>query len=231
MSMLKRLVSRFPLGLQQELKRVKFRRDIRKGVFRTDEREFARLRDWVGAGDWVVDIGANVGHYTLELSSIVGPTGRVFAFEPIPHTFELLAANVALFENRNVTLMNAAASDAMRIVAMDLPMFDSGLPNFYMASITAKEIAPYQVAAFPVDALGIAGRISLVKIDAEGHELSVLKGMSRLIADSRPVLIVEGEDPAVEALLKGMGFAFEQFPGSPNRVYLRADYQLNHAQA
>src|SRR5580698_10220999 len=103
MDLLKRVASRFPVGLQQELKRVKFRRDIRNGTFRTDEPEFNRLREWVRVGDWVVDIGANVGHYTLELSSLVGRTGRVFAFEPIPETFELLAAHAARCENQNVT--------------------------------------------------------------------------------------------------------------------------------
>lgn len=217
--MLKRVASRLPFRLQQELKRVKFRHDIRTGTFRTDEPEFKRLRDWVRVGDWVIDVGANVGHYTLELSSVVGATGRVFAFEPIPDTFELLAANAALCEHHNVTLMNVAASDAMGIVGMDLPTFDSGLRNFYMASITSNTNAPYQVAALPVDALGIPHKISFVKVDAEGHELSVLKGMSRLIADSKPVLVIEGADPAVEALLKEIGFLVDRLPGSPNRVY------------
>lgn len=44
-------------------------------------------------GDWALDIGANVGHYTKRMSDLAGPEGRVIAFEPVPDTFAVLCAN------------------------------------------------------------------------------------------------------------------------------------------
>ena len=61
-TLLKRASSRLPLRLQQELKRLHFRRQIRKGTFETDEAEYAKLAQWVKAGDWVLDVGANHRH-------------------------------------------------------------------------------------------------------------------------------------------------------------------------
>ena len=85
--------------------------------------------------DWVIDIGANVGHYTKRFSDLVGPEGVVIAFEPVSETFSLLAANVQLFKFANVTLINAAASDELSLVGMKIPSFNTGLKNFYQAHV------------------------------------------------------------------------------------------------
>jgi FkbM family methyltransferase len=221
---LKRIASWLPHRLQQELKRLRFRRQILGGVFQTDEPEFNLLPEWIRPGDTVIDVGANIGHYSCRMAVLAGPRGRVIAFEPIPHTFELLAANVALLPTANVTLVNAAASDATAVVGMDLPVFDSGLRNYYRAAITPSQgAAAYYVTALSIDALGLSQPVSLVKIDAEGHELAVLNGMQALLRRSHPRLIVEGPDEAVESFLAGLGYAFEALPGSPNRIYTYRD--------
>lgn len=220
--MLKRVASLFPIRLQQELKRLRFARQVRNGKFLTSEPEFQRLAEWVQPGDWVVDVGANIGHYTCELSRLVQASGRVFSFEPIPHTFELLAANVALLRDSNVTLLNAALSDNMRVVGMSLPTFDSGLGNFYQASITGdSRHVTYRVAALTLDSLGLSQMPVLIKIDAEGHEFQVLKGMQSILRNAGPRLIVEGTDPAVEVFLGDLGYHFQLFPDSPNRLFTR----------
>lgn len=97
--LLKRLAAKLPLPIQQELKRFYFAWQIRRGRFYTDEKEFSLLNAFIAHGDWVLDIGANIGHYTRRLSDLVGPAGRVIAFEPIPQTFEVLAANAQHFIN------------------------------------------------------------------------------------------------------------------------------------
>jgi predicted methyltransferase len=108
---IKKLASRLPSLWQQELKRLYYRCQIHRQTFETTEPEFLILDQLISAGDWVIDIGANVGHYTKRFSDLVGPQGRVIAVEPVPDTFALLAANVLLFQYRNVTLLNLAASD------------------------------------------------------------------------------------------------------------------------
>jgi FkbM family methyltransferase len=132
----------------------------------------------------------------------------------------LLAANVALLRAPNVTLFNVAASDSMGIVGMSLPSFETGLQNYYMARIVESgQLAAYHVAAIRIDSLELARAVALVKVDAEGHERQVLRGMDALLRSAKPRLIVEGYDPLVEAYLDSLGYGFETLEGSPNRVY------------
>ncbi len=204
--------------MQQRLKRGHFSRQIKNGTFESNESEFRRLEEWAKPGDWVLDIGANIGQYSRKFSDIVGPTGRVIAFEPVPRTFELLSANTVQFPVQNVTLINVAASDSMHIVGMTLPKFDTGLNNYYMASVTT-EHAELSAISLPIDALNIPTRITIAKIDVEGHELSTLKGMEQLIRRDKPVLIVEGYIDEVANYLNGLGYSYETDEGSSNRVY------------
>lgn len=217
-SLLKRLSSRLPLGVQQKLKRWHFAHQLRTGRFTTSEPEYKRLDDWVRPGDWVIDIGANVGHYAVRLSKLVGPTGRVMAFEPVPETFEILASQIAAAAGRNVSLFNLAASEAIGVAGVSLPRFTSGLTNYYMANLTAAG-GEFKVLTLPLDALMPPRDISLVKIDVEGHELQALKGMQTLLRRDRPRLIVEGRSADVASFLTDLGYRFVELKGSPNRVF------------
>lgn len=217
-ALLKRIAARFSPKVQSTLKRVHYARQIRKGEFLADEPEAKILQDLVKCGDWAVDVGANIGHYTVALAGLVGAQGRVIAFEPIPSTFALLAHNVDLIGTRNVTLINAAASESFSVLGMTVPIIaETGLDNPYMAQITKN--GGLQVLGLRVDALEIQGPVRFVKIDAEGHELSVLRGMRGLLERNRPVLIVEGGDVEVETFLKELGYGFTILPGSWNRIY------------
>ena len=194
-------------------------RQIRKGTFATDEPEYDRLPEWIRPGDWILDVGANVGHYTKRFSELVGTEGRVVAFEPTPATFSLLAANVQLFGQPNVTLINAAASDRTSRVALSIPKFDSGLVNYYEAHLATGQEGGLPVLALAIDSLDFDRRVALVKIDAEDHEAAVLKGMAKLIARDHPVLIVETGSKAVVETLSALGYVPEKLPGSPNFLF------------
>lgn len=230
MTFLKRLAAALPGRWQSELKKRRFARQIRNGTFATDEPEYAILPDVLQPGDWVLDVGANVGHYTKRFSDLVGPHGRVVAFEPVPETFAILAANSREFEHENVTLINAAASDSLNTVAMSIPRFDTGLDNFYMAHIEsgphiesghaeAGDPSGLSVLSLPVDALGMGDEVALVKIDAEGHEASVLEGMQGILERAKPVLIVETESEGVIAQLTAKGYDADRLDGSPNVLF------------
>jgi FkbM family methyltransferase len=219
MTLAKRVAARLPDRWQSELKRIHFGRQIRKGTFETSEPEYELLSEFVRPGDWVLDIGANVGHYAKRLCELVGANGRVIAFEPVPTTFALLAANAQLFAHANVTLLNAAASDRLGVSGIAVPQFSVGLANYYQAQLTSGSDASLSVLTLPIDLLSIDQRISLVKIDVEGHEASVLAGMRKLIESHRPVLIVEtGSDVVVTELLS-VGYASERLQGSSNVLF------------
>jgi FkbM family methyltransferase len=218
---LKQLAARLPLAWQQELKRHYFRKQIRSRSFKTNEPEYERLSALVSSGDWVLDIGANIGHYTMRLSELVGELGRVISFEPVPETFELLAAHACMAPFKNITLINAAASESAGISSMDIPRFnETGLNNYYMARLSNDgQGSGLRVLRLPIDALQLPHPIRLVKVDAEGHEMSVLQGMKRLLASDHPILIVEDNDPGVVSALEELGYESEKILGSSNRIF------------
>jgi len=129
----KKTAARLPHEWQQALKRRHFQRHIARDTFRTDEPEWELAARWLAPGDWAIDVGANIGHYSKRFSDLVGAGGRVIAFEPVPATFELLAANAARFAWTNVTLLNLAASDATGVVGMDERQLPAAPPHAHEA--------------------------------------------------------------------------------------------------
>lgn len=219
MNLSKWIAARLPDHWQAELKRLRYARQIRRNAFKTDEPEYEMLSRLVHPGDWILDVGANVGHYTKRFSELAGAQGRVIAFEPTPATFALLAANARIFAHPNVTLINAAASDRSDLVGLSIPKFDSGLVNYYEAQLAPAANGGLAVMTLAIDSLGIGHRIALAKIDAEDHEAAVLAGMEKLIRRDHPVLIVETGSPAVVSSVASMGYVPEKLPGSPNFLF------------
>jgi FkbM family methyltransferase len=211
---MKRLAALLPNSWQHELRRRYFQWEIRHGRFYTDEKEYTLLDTLLRAGDWALDIGANVGHYTKRMAELVGPSGRVIALEPVPDTFSLLAANVRMFAHANVSLLNVAASDRIAIADMQVPRFANGLSNYYQASLSAGS-GGLAVLTLPIDELSLP-TVRLVKIDVEGHELPALRGMRRLLQRDHPVLIVETGSQETTTLLGSLDYTVERLPGSSN---------------
>ncbi|HEY2015625.1 MAG TPA: hypothetical protein VGH38_19110, partial [Bryobacteraceae bacterium] len=69
--LLKRIASHLPPAARQMLRAAKYRAEFAAGRFRSNEPEFQRLTEFVHPGDWVLDVGANVGQYTLRFSELV----------------------------------------------------------------------------------------------------------------------------------------------------------------
>jgi FkbM family methyltransferase len=216
--LLQGVVAHLPKGTQFELRRANFLRQIRRGSFVPDEPEMAEITRHVRAGDLVIDVGANVGHYTCHMSKCVGPSGRVLAFEPIPVSFALLAANVCASGASNVTLFNVALSSSAAVLSMTVPPYEhSQLKNYYQARISSE--GEYPVLCLPLDAIPIPGSARLVKIDAEGHDLQVLMGMKSLLQRDRPVLIVEASRTGlIASWLSERGYSIRKAGGSCNIV-------------
>jgi FkbM family methyltransferase len=143
-----------------------------------------------GQGSTVVDVGANIGFFSLLASQCVGPAGRVLAFEPVPSTCGQLRANLQLNRVGNVKAYDLALANAGGTVTMhEGPSRNKGLSSM-RAIEGATETRLVQAAAFDDLDLGDA-RIGLIKIDVEGAEQLVLEGMMRTLAKHRPYLIVE----------------------------------------
>lgn len=210
-----------PQEVQQDLRRRWYGRQIRRGHFNADEPEVHVLPEYVRAGDCVVDVGANIGHYTCALSNLVGPNGRVIAFEPLPEAFALLAWNCQHFQHANITLLNVALSDRSGCAHMEVPTTDAGLLNYYQAHIGNARTngSGRRVLTMAFDSLPISSTVSLIKIDAEQHDEQVLRGMLDTIDRNQPVLIVESPTSEVAQMLSARGYFSRRLPSSPNTIF------------
>jgi FkbM family methyltransferase len=218
--MIRRVLSLLPLSFQDELRRARFLLRARSGKFSPGEPEAEILPRLVSPGDWCIDVGANVGQYTLLLSQLAGPTGHVFAFEPMAATAATLAA-VCAKNARNVSVLHLAASDTAGIISFELPIDSAGLQNYERAHIG--ENGGLKSFRIPIDHFPLPHRISLVKIDAEGHESEVLHGMRQLMQRDSPVLIIEDNGTIPQKFLSDLGYRSVKIqPDSPNVVYLPA---------
>lgn len=217
-NILKKAASILPIRYQQEMKRIYFRHQIHKDTFHADEPEYSLLEKWLNNGDFVLDIGANVGHYTRKISDLIGTNGRVIAFEPVRETFELLASNITRYQYQNVTLFNVAASNSTEILGMGIPKFEVGLNNYYRAYID-KDSETTKVFTLAIDSLNLPFTIQLVKMDVEGYELPALEGMQQLLYRDHPRLIIEGDTADVAAFLENYGYSYKKIKGSPNRIW------------
>jgi hypothetical protein len=114
-----------------------------------------------------------------------------------------------------VTLLSLAVSDTPAEFGFDVPPWRDGSPNYYQAHISA--IGTSRVLAVAIDSLSLAGPVRVVKIDVEGHEASVVRGMSDLLKRYRPVIVFEKQDEA-RRLLELLGYQVAGEDTSPNFV-------------
>jgi FkbM family methyltransferase len=154
-----------------------------------------RLKDLVVPGSTVVDVGANVGFFTLKFARWVGERGHVIAIEPDLLNFETLAGKISAagLQDR-VHLHQAAATKetgAVRLQRNELHPGDHRI-TFGGAGIMVPAITVDGVIA----AAG-ATSVSLVKVDVQGAEMLVLAGAERTLTTLRPALFVEVDDRAL----------------------------------
>jgi len=219
----RRLASILPRGFQDDCRRFRFYLRARNDNFSPNEPEAEILEFVVAPGDWVLDIGANVGQYSLLLSKLVGPAGRVLAFEPVPATAATLALVCAKFsKHQNISLFNLAASEEAKVECFDIPIDSAGLPSYARAH--ASQSGSIRVLGIPIDSLRLRHRVSLAKIDAEGGESAILRGMLETIEKDHPVLIIEDNHQPILEMLGPFGYtAFKVRDTSRNTVYLPSD--------
>ena len=157
----------------------------------------------IHGGEVFFDIGAQYGAYAYLVSNRVGTTVRVVAFEPFPRDYALLKKNAELNPGANVQCINVALSDRDGEVAMS---YSDGSAEF-CPRIGASNAASQNVMAVRGDALISAGKVpfpNVIKLDVEGHEMAVLRGISETLGDPRchsiyceihDLLLPPGDDP------------------------------------
>ncbi len=188
----------------------------------------AAFRTLLRPGMGVIDIGANIGFFTMLAASIVGSSGSVLALEPNPRNARLAEASRQLNGYAQVTVMQAAAGRVAGMLTINTSFSNGTTSAIDPDALLAAET----VACLPVDAIAWDGpRIHLIKIDVEGAEYNALLGCRALIRRDRPALIMEfgpGQLPGIsgitgEALLQwiiaqGYGLAVIEPSGPPTEA-------------
>jgi FkbM family methyltransferase len=157
---------------------------VRMALGLYEPRTVELVREMVKPGMKCIDVGAQSGFYTCVLAQQVGKKGKVYAFEPLPSSFEMLERNVR--ENQLQSRVRAfplAASNTNESIQA------SRISNMYVAgAVEGAECVAINAAR--LDDL-IDDKIDLVKIDVEGHEPAAIRGMENLIRTSQPIIFSE----------------------------------------
>jgi FkbM family methyltransferase len=151
------------------------------------------IRALLQPGDVVVDVGANAGFFSLLASTMVGPDGEVLAFEPVPLVRERLLANLKLNGIANAVVRPVALNDAAgKITIFSSSCDNTGLSSFRRLDAAATEI---EIEAVRWDKeVSPEKNVRLIKIDVEGAECRVLRGMGDYLDRAglhRPDLVIE----------------------------------------
>lgn len=157
------------------------------------EHEVDLLKQLVKPGNVFWDVGANIGALTVPLAQAVGETGAVVAFEPQPMVFHLLAGNVAANNLTNTRCLPYALSDASGTVSMPNVNYDAP-GNF--GAIAMKQDSAEGMAEIPAmrgDSLHYCKTPDVIKIDVEGMEEAVLRGLEETLRSQRPFLYLEND--------------------------------------
>lgn len=137
-----------------------------------------------------IDVGADIGYYTLQMSRLVGPQGRVVAFEPIPDARRRLEHNIALNGCKNIEVSEYALGNQEGTVYLEDPFKKSRL-NLTKSSGEEGDI---KVSIKRMDDLAEQMNlpsVDIVKMDIEGAEHEALLGMESILKKHHPILIVE----------------------------------------
>ena len=201
----------------------------------------AFIQDNIAEGDTFIDIGANIGYYSLVVGRLVGPQGKVISVEPSPSIFKLLTENVSLNQLNNTSLFNIGVDAQPRVADFFLfRSINSGRSGFDMHGIGGYKFEA-KIAVKPladIVALADLQQTKIIKFDVEGSEVGVLQSILDVVPSLRDDCILLGEislDTAqgsagvrvreILAEMYSMGFAGVYIPNEySHKFYLSDDY-------
>lgn len=162
------------------------------------------FREYVVPGTTVIDVGAHIGSMAVPLARLVGPEGRLYAFEPQRSVFRELHHNLKLNGHAHATAYMMAVSSEAGFLEMAPTWVDEGYGRIGKGG--------ERVEARTLDSFGFTD-VSLIKIDVEGHELEVLNGAMETIRRWHPTLVLEmgkKDRPTIGKMLTENGYRLKK---------------------
>ena len=179
-----------------------FEKRIKRSIKNNDEKELQLLKKIIIPETDTIDIGVYRGVYSYEMAKY---SKMVHAFEPNPIIFKDIELNLGKII-KNINLYNFALSDKENKVLLKVPIRNKNYDKsnyeeyFQMGRATIHEqnvmgdIETFEIKSKKLDNFTFSNRISFIKIDVEGHEMSVIKGAENTIKQYKPTLLVEIEE-------------------------------------
>jgi len=165
------------------------------------------IKDNLKPGQIFVDVGANVGYYTLLASKIVGNSGKVYAFEPLELSWTVLSKNLGMNELKNVIVFFMALSNNS---GLKTKFYTGNIPGHASTIGTEELTVEVEVNNDIFDRINLKEQIApdMIKIDVEGSQLEVLKGMKDILSTEKEltVIVEDFSGVAVEWLVDTYGF-------------------------
>lgn len=168
-----------------------------------EESELNFISSYLKKGDIVFEIGANIGLHALEEAGAVGNSGKVYAFEPSPYTFEIFQKNILLNKFSNISAHNIGLSDRKSTMKLNVSKnYDAWntlvdktklLNNKEIFDDTV-EVKLNTIDDFIIEENIEKFRIKIVKIDVEGWEKFVIEGGHNLLTEYAPLLMIEFDE-------------------------------------
>jgi len=223
-------------SIHNGLKRgIDFGNDFERGTFfnPTEPKVIEKFLSVVGNGDTVIDVGAFIGNYTLLAARQVGHQGLVISLEPNPQSYKRLKRNIELNEFTNIKVFNCAAGEKSGMKHFNMKSFLSNIDSLNQSRVV--------VEVKTLDDIIKENRIEsvkLVKIDVEGYEYAVLKGLTdsfrkhmikNILIEVHPIFLSRYRSSVYDIykLLEQYGFIWEEFK-EPNHVEKTTFYILAH---
>ncbi|MCK4266164.1 MAG: FkbM family methyltransferase, partial [Thermoplasmata archaeon] len=176
------------------------------------------FKKYVKTGDVVVDLGANIGYFTLLAANIVGKEGSVYSFEPEPRNYSYLTKNIQINNYENVTALQKAVGEKTGMVKLFICSYDTGHHTIgqydgikdYNPKQAEEEGEYVEVEKVALDDFfeGSERPVNIIKMDVEGAEMLALRGMDRVIRESSDIKMFFEFFPF---LIKKMGDSPEEF--------------------
>jgi FkbM family methyltransferase len=188
---------------------------INFGFYEKDE--YSMIMRMVGENDVIFDIGANVGWYSINIAAAY-PSSTVFAFEPIPKTFDYLVRNIHLNGVHNVRAQNIGLSNQEGVLTFFY--YPTGSGNASSANLTdavGVEEIKCHVSTLDRFASVQAPRVDFIKCDVEGAELLVFQGGLDVLRRFRPIVFTE--------MLRKWSAKFDYHPNEIIELFLKMGYR------
>jgi len=181
------------------------------GNFEPVETEIVKKE--IKENDIILDVGANIGYYSLIFAQLIGKSGKVYSFEPDPTNFEILKKNILVNKHENVILENKAVSNKEGNLKLYLSTENNGMHRIYPSKWCKESI---DINSIKIDNyFNKNQKIDFIKLDIEGAEYDALLGMESIIQNNENIVI----------FIEFVPTSLEEHGTNPEKVI---DFFINH---